>query len=296
MRDQRSLGELAGRLIEQDWLDAPADKLRELVRGLYGAAGPLGRGLERFLHGSWLGHPLHPVLTDLPVGMWSAAAVLDVLELAGAGRELGRAADRVIAVAEVAAFLAAVAGATDWHVLNGRRTRRAGVAHALANTTASVLYGASLLARGRGRRGLGRGLAFLGLGAVTVGAYLGGYLVYNLQVGSDHTSNIKTPETFVPVLAVGELPEGELRRADAGDTPLVLYRAGDRIHVLVETCAHLGGPLAEGHVDGGCLVCPWHASAYDLDTGEVKDGPSAYPQPVLEVRVRDGQIEVRGAG
>jgi nitrite reductase/ring-hydroxylating ferredoxin subunit/uncharacterized membrane protein len=286
--------DIVNSLTEQEWLDTPAVKLQQLVRDAYRAAGPVGESLKRFLHGSWLGHPLHPVLTDLPVGMWTAAAIFDVLDLAGAGEAMGQAADRAIATGEVFAAMAAVAGATDWHVLNGQRTRRVGVAHALANTTAAILQGASLLARGRGLRGAGRALSFLGLGALTAGAYLGGYLAYNLEVGTDHTADIQTPKEFVPVMAAADLPEGELRGANAGDTRVVLYRQDGRVHALVEKCAHLGGPLAKGHVEDGCLVCPWHASAYDLDTGEVKDGPSAYPQPVLEVRERDGQIEVKG--
>jgi nitrite reductase/ring-hydroxylating ferredoxin subunit/uncharacterized membrane protein len=286
--------DIANSLTEQEWLDVPAKKLQQLIRDAYSAAGPVGEGLERFLHGSWLGHPLHPVLTDFPIGTWAAAGLLDVLDMAGGGQAMGKAADRAIALGEAFALMAAVAGATDWHVLNGQRTRRAGVAHALFNTTASVLYGASLLARGRGRRGAGRGLSFLGMGTLVAGAYLGGYLAYNLQVGPDHTSDVQTPKEFVAVMAAADLPEGELRRADAGDTPVVLYRQGGQVHALVEKCAHLGGPLAEGHVEGGCIVCPWHASTYDLETGEVKDGPSAYPQPVLEVREVNGQIEVRG--
>ncbi len=298
-----AIQDIVENVAHQEWLDTPADKLQQAVRGLYRAAGPAGDALKRFLHGRWLGHPLHPVLTDVPIGAWTAALVLDVLEMAGGstlpggtGEQLGAAADKALILGEVTALAAAVAGATDWQPLNGRRSRRVGVMHALLNSSAALLYGGSLLARARGRRAMGRGLAVLGYAAVAAGAYLGGHLVYKLQIGVDHTADLTTPDDFVPLVPEAELPEGELRRATAGrdGVPVVLYRQDGRVHALVETCAHLGGPLAEGHVEGHCVVCPWHASQFDLDTGRVMDGPSAYDQPVLEVRVKDGQIEVKG--
>jgi nitrite reductase/ring-hydroxylating ferredoxin subunit len=73
----------------------------------------------------------------------------------------------------------------------------------------------------------------------------------------------------------------------------VLVRRGDRIHALVESCAHLGGPLSEGSVEGGAIRCPWHGSLFALEDGRVLEGPSSFPQPCFEVRVREGQIEVR---
>jgi nitrite reductase/ring-hydroxylating ferredoxin subunit len=81
----------------------------------------------------------------------------------------------------------------------------------------------------------------------------------------------------------------------ANGMPILLLRQGERIYALGETCAHLGGPLAEGTLDGTSVVCPWHGSRYALEDGRVLDGPSAHAQPSFEVRVRNGQIEVRAA-
>jgi len=97
----------------------------------------------------------------------------------------------------------------------------------------------------------------------------------------------------VRLLPEDQLPAGELRRAEANGVPVLLYRQGHEIHAMVETCGHMGGPLSEGHVEDGTVACPWHGSRYDLDSGQVREGPSTYAQPVFEVRVRDGQIEVR---
>lgn len=95
------------------------------------------------------------------------------------------------------------------------------------------------------------------------------------------------------MLDENDLPEGELVRVDAEGVPVLLHRQGDRIHALAETCGHMGGPLSEGHVHDGTVACPWHGSRYDLETGQVREGPSAYTQPAFKVRVRDGQVEVK---
>ncbi|MEO6683395.1 MAG: hypothetical protein ABIN48_11300, partial [Ginsengibacter sp.] len=69
---------------EQEWLDKAADKIQPAVLNAYAAGGETGRKIKNFLHGTWLGHPLHPLMTDIPIGAWTAAAVLDTCELTGA--------------------------------------------------------------------------------------------------------------------------------------------------------------------------------------------------------------------
>jgi nitrite reductase/ring-hydroxylating ferredoxin subunit len=160
---------------------------------------------------------------------------------------------------------------------------------------ATLLFAASLLCRGRGRRGAGRGLAITGYLATIAAAYLGGELAYHEQIGVDHSSGRALPEKFTPLLADSDLPEGKLKRVLYKETPLLLVRRGERVYALAETCAHLGGPLSEGKLEGDTVVCPWHASRFALRSGEVVDGPSAFPQPCLETRVRNGRIEVRTA-
>jgi uncharacterized membrane protein len=147
-------------------LDPLADRLRTRVRST--VRHPAAR---RLLHGTWLGHPLHPVLVHLPVGAFLSAGVLDALP----GER--RAATTLIAVGVAGAVPAAVAGLMDWSVLD-RPQRRVGLVHAAANTLALGLYAGSLLARGSGRPGIGRALAYAGLSVAGGSAYLGGHLTY----------------------------------------------------------------------------------------------------------------------
>lgn len=124
-------------------------------------------------------------------------------------------------------------------------------------------------------------------------AYLGGHLVYGERIGVDHTAGFSPPEDFFPVLAETELSDNELRRVDAGGMPVLVVRRGMRIYAIAETCSHRGGPLSEGKLQGTVVQCPWHGSCFSLESGKVVNGPAVHPQPVLEVRVREGQIEVR---
>src|SRR5262249_3974290 len=142
------------------------------------------------------------------------------------------------------------------------------------------------------RRG-GRRFAVLGLMVSSLAAYLGGQLVFNEKLAVDHTADYSPPENFVAVLAEGELRENELRGVQRNGVPVLLVGRGQRIYAIAETCAHLGGPLSEGKLDDATVRCPWHGSRFSLENGRVLEGPSVHAQPILEVRVRDGEIAVR---
>jgi nitrite reductase/ring-hydroxylating ferredoxin subunit/uncharacterized membrane protein len=278
---------------KQDWLEPIADRLQPTVAAALGVDGPIGPKAANILHGTWLGHPLHVVLTDVPLGSWTAAAVLDVLEEKTGSRAIGRGADAAIAVGLVGAAAAALTGLADWSKVGGGRPRRIGLAHGLVNATATVCYITSLCLRRAHSHRAGRRFAWLGFIISSVAAYLGGHLVYKEKIGVDHTADDSPPEDFVAVLPEADLRENELRRVDASGTPVLLVRRGNRIYAIAETCAHLGGPLSEGKLEGSTVRCPWHGSRFSLEDGRVLEGPSVHAQPVLEVRVRDGQIEVR---
>jgi nitrite reductase/ring-hydroxylating ferredoxin subunit/uncharacterized membrane protein len=281
-------------IAEQEWIDTPANKLQQFVHNVYDSLEPNASiAIRNFLHGKWLGHPLHPAITDMPIGAWTSALILDALDTSDERKGVGAAADTLIAVGLVSAAGAAVAGATDWYKLRGTSTRRIGATHALMNSTASILYGTSIALRAGGMRGPGKVLGLLGYTAAFAGAWLGGHLSYRETVGMDHTSHLQPPEDFSAVLPDADLPEGELRRVEVDDVDILLYREGPRIYAMIETCAHFGGPLSEGHVHEGTVACPWHGSRFELSTGSVVEGPTVYPQPYFETRVRDGQIEVR---
>lgn len=282
-------------LIEhQHWLEPVADRLQSALGETFAAAGRPGQQVANALHGLWLGHPLHPVLTDVPIGAWSVAAVLDALDELSGQEAFGRGADAAIGVGVVGALGAALTGLTDWRHTDGR-ARRIGLLHGLLNTGALALYTTSLILRRGQARKAGRGVAMLGYLVANASAYLGGHLVFGEQVGVDHTAAQVPPQEFVPVLRDAELPDHQLRRATAQGMPVLLVRRAGRVYAIAETCSHMGGPLSEGKLEGLSVVCPWHGSRFALDNGRPLNGPSPFPQACFETRVRDGYIEVRAA-
>jgi nitrite reductase/ring-hydroxylating ferredoxin subunit/uncharacterized membrane protein len=273
----------------------------EQAEGLDGLAGPVSDladratrppAIKKLLSGTWLGHRLHPLLIALPIGAWSAAAVFDLV----AGDERAEyAADQLIGFGIATAVPTAAAGLSDWVDTYGPE-KRVGFIHATANTVALSCYGASFLARRAGRRGLGRLLALAGLTAVSAGGYLGGHLSYVQGVGVDRRAFHHLPGSWTPTVPEAELTDGSPVRVEAGGAPVMLLREGGRVHALLADCGHAGGPLDEGEISGGCVTCPWHGSRFRLDDGAVVRAPAAAPQPVLEVRVRDGVVEVKARG
>ena len=277
---------------QQEALDRLSEQIQPLVRDAFASAGPAGRELKNILHGTWLGHPLHPALTDVPLGAWTAALALDAMESISGRRELGVGADAAIAVGLVGAAGAAVTGLTDWSETNGRG-RKVGLLHGLMNVGATALYTTSLVLRRRNKRAAGVGLAMLGYAVSNASAYLGGHLVFSEQIGVNHAAAQEMPKEFVPVLADAELREGEMKRVDAQGVPVLLVRREGEVCALAHTCSHLGGPLSEGKLEGDVVQCPWHGSRFNVRDGSVVDGPATFPQPCFEARVREGQIEVR---
>lgn len=282
--------ELAEAPARQDWIDGFAERMQATVDRAYSAAGTSGESFADFLHGVWLGHPLHPVLTDLPIGFWTSSAALDVLDMFGA-HKLRAGADATLTLGLAGAFAAAAAGATDWQHTTGE-ARRIGATHAAMNSVASLCYAASFLLRRSGRRSTAKAFSFAGIGIAGYSAYLGGNLVYQQKIGVSHAPK-DGPDDFTPVMPLDELAEGQPARASVQGVEMVLLRRDGRVMALANQCAHLGGPLSEGSIDGDCIVCPWHGSHFRLDDGALMGGPSVYDQPAFETRVVEGRIEVR---
>ncbi len=289
------MADAAIQLIErQDWLDKAADTVQPAVTAAFKAGGRAGIRIKNALHGTWLGHPLHPVLTDIPLGAWTAAAVLDVMDAASPDGGYGPGADAAVAVGLVGAVGAAASGLTDWTATSGR-ARKVGIAHGVLNGTATLLYLSSFVLRKGRSRGVARGLAFLGYAISGASAYLGGHLVAGEQIGVDHTAAQEPPEGFVPVMLEEELIEGRPTRGLAKNVPILLVKQNGAIHAMAETCSHMGGPLSEGEIIDGTIRCPWHCSRFSLEDGHVVEGPSAFDQPCYLTRVQDGVIEVKAA-
>jgi nitrite reductase/ring-hydroxylating ferredoxin subunit/uncharacterized membrane protein len=278
--------QIMNRLAEARSLDRVSDKLQAAV---YAVAKP--QRVRDLLHGTWLGHPLHPVLVQLPVGAFVSAAVLDLLP----GRR--PAATTLIAVGTAGVAPAVAAGWLDWSQMTKDR-RRVGLVHAGANAISVGLYAASLVARLRGRNTRGKALGFAGLSVAGLGAYLGGHLAYAQSAGVNQAAPeiIRVPEEWTPVGSLASLPDGRPAVRTVGDVSILVYRRGDRVSALIERCGHETAPLGEGEVTGSgadaCVVCPWHGSVFRLTDGAVVHGPAASNQPTLRARVRDGQVEV----
>jgi len=278
-------------VVDQPWLTQIADPLSSAVHNVYEAAGDAGRQLKNFAHGVWLGHPLHPVFTDIPLGAWTTALVLDAAEGATGDRNCGRAADIAVGLGIAGAVGAAVTGLTDWSETDGR-AKKVGLVHGLLNLTATALYATSLVMRRNGQRSAGRALGLAGFATTCTAAYLGGDLVYHERIGVSHADQ-GGPETFKQILTSDELPDNDKRLADAAGTPVVAVRQHGHVCALVEHCSHLGGPLSEGTLKDGSIVCPWHSSEFALEDGHVINGPATSAQPCFDARDRAGHIEVR---
>jgi len=240
------------------------------------------------LSGTDLGEPLHPVLTDLPIGAWVMSALLDT----AGGPAAEGAADLLVTAGVVAAAPTAAAGLNDRSDTAGPETR-VGLVHATLNTTALSLYLASAVARALGRRRGGKALSLAGLGVLMGGAYLGGHLSFGMGVNVNRTAWQQPPHQWTPVLADTDLADGEHRKADADGVPVLLYRTAGTVYALASTCTHLGGPLQEGTISDGCVTCPWHGSTFRFADGTIVRGPASTPEPCYQTRIQDGRIEVR---
>lgn len=270
-------------------LDALIGPLQRVVRGL-----PLGRYRD-VLHGLPIGHPLHPALVQVPMGAWLSAAVLDAVPGTRRGARL------LVGVGILTAVPAAWAGWVDWAEQHEDQMRT-GLVHAASIAVAVGLYARSWVQRGRGHTVRGKVLGFAGLCAAGTGGMLGGHLAYRQAAGANKAEPVPhlLDEGWHPVGRVDDFPVGVAVRRELGEVPLLVVRLpGGQVHVLAGRCSHLSGPLTEGTITDGCVVCPWHGSTFRLSDGANVRGPATAPQPSFQVSVDgEGTVRVRlpGAG
>jgi len=184
------------------------------IRDAFQSLGPAGEKLKNALHGTWLHQPLHAVLTDIPLGAWSAAVVCDAAASMTESRKLNNAADAAVAFGLVGAVGAAVTGLNDWSEVREEAPRRIGAVHAILNVGAVGLFLASCVARRKkDSRAQARALAMLGYVVISASAHLGGNLVYEHKVGVQGSTKEKDSET-------GSANSGEGRARDPEDRPV----------------------------------------------------------------------------
>jgi nitrite reductase/ring-hydroxylating ferredoxin subunit/uncharacterized membrane protein len=244
------------------------------------------------LHGKWLGHPVHPALTDLVIGAWAFGSVLDMVSMGSRSRRIADAADLLISAGNALAIPTAMAGLADYSTAPPNAIQT-GAAHAVLNTGGLLLNLASAGLRKSGNRGAGVALSTIASGVLMVSAYLGGRLTYHHKVGVNKIPEVEHNDSWTPVMPESDLPEKTPKRVEVDQVPVVVYRTEGKTHAMCAVCGHEGGPLDEGEFQGTHVTCPWHQSVYDLRDGSVVHGPTVYPEPVYEVQSQNGMIELK---
>lgn len=245
--------------------------------------------------GRWLGHSLHPALSDLPIGFWSATVLLDM-----AGQDVPANGSRLdpsstLSAAGIAAAAATAAtGVADWSV-SDNEDRRVGLFHGLLNGAGTVLQGVSLAARLSGHRRTGRALGAASLTVTVAAAYIGGHLVQGRALMVNRVATNTGPQRWVKAVAEDDLAEGAVAGVEVEGRQVLLHRRDGEVHAIDDVCSHAGALLHRGEVEGCTVACPLHYSVFDLRDGRIVRGPAHHPQPVLPARVRNGWIEVRGS-
>lgn len=268
------------------WLDKPADLLQKALSPLFGENGP--QAVKDLLYGTWVGHPLHPFLTDVTLGALTTSFALDVL-----GEEDG--ADKALKLGVLTSGATALSGAAQWYdATNDDEPRRLGTVHAELNTIALGLYIASWMLRDRDHRAAGLATAWMGHALSHASGYIGGHLAYVLGIGVDRSITVGRLDAWTDTgVDASALGHGEAKRVEVDGVPVMLLKDHTAIYAASPVCTHLEGPLDEGPVDGSCVTCPWHGSVFDMTNGKVVHGPATSPLPVFETRVVSGRIEVR---
>ena len=286
------LSERVDMALDNQQLEETALKISRSLHEAVMQGGEGTRQLADLLHGVWLGHPLHAILTDVVVGAWSIGLFFDMASLFNHSRQAEQIADALTKVGNVAALPTLLTGLTDFSTIPEPAANIA-LAHAVMNNVGFGLQVASTSARNRGDRERAITLSGLAFVCLLTGAYLGGHLSYAKKVGVKYYEEPTEPHGWTPALEASKLREREPRRIDVAGQPVLLYRQGHQIQAIGAVCPHSGGPLEQGKFSNGCVQCPWHDSVFALADGRVVHGPSTYAVTNYEARVRNGMVEVR---
>ncbi|MET0132315.1 MAG: Rieske 2Fe-2S domain-containing protein [Kibdelosporangium sp.] len=268
------------------FLDKPATLVQDAIRKMLPS-----RAVRDVLHGTKLGHPLHPALVQFPIGMFTAGTILDFVP--GGHRQAGV----LIGLGVVSSVPAALAGSVDY-ADGSTEQRRVGLVHAALNVAGLAYYMSSLWSRIRGHRFAGTTSALMGLALTGASAALGGHLAFRYGMGANHADEIPHagPDEWTDLGPVDDYPMREPERRTVGDVSVVVVRDEHQVHVLADRCSHAGGPLSDGEVlveDGLCIECPWHGSVFRLRDGDVVHGPATAPQPLFDTQLMHGHLHAK---
>lgn len=282
----------------QEWLDRPSYRFEHLLSFAFNGLGGARNTVTNALHGVWLGHPVHPPLASLTSGALGTTVALDALSLlpgqpATEVRDASKFASRALGVGILASVGSAVTGVTDWQHTH-ESDRRVGAVHGLVNLVATGLYARSWWDRRRGRHGRGIALTAVGYAITVAGSYLGGALVFESGIGIDQSGARLRKAQWTPVLPESSLNGKPVRVEVDGVGLVVCQTKPGEVAAFGELCPHLAAPMADGWIDRGRLVCPWHGSWFAAESGDVLRGPAAAPLPCYQARLVNGMVEVRG--
>ena len=288
-----SMKEIERQSIEEaEGVGKPGTLVSVAVHNAILAGGEATRTIADVLHGTWLGHPLHPVLTDITIGAWTLGSAFDVVAGLTQSDAARHTADQLTAIGTAGAIPTAITGLIDYSTFPDHSANTA-TWHAALNLLNFGLFAISVRERRRGNRARAVALSATGMVLTGISAWLGGKLVYQSRVGVDNSDQFEKPTRWQAVAELSRLQHGKPRVVKVDDKDVLLYRRGDEVFALGNKCAHASGPLNEGHFKGSCVECPWHNSVFDLRDGSIVHGPSTHPQPRFETRIRDGQVEIR---
>jgi nitrite reductase/ring-hydroxylating ferredoxin subunit/uncharacterized membrane protein len=250
------------------------------------------REMADLLHGKFVGHPLHPILTTVTVGSWTLGVFFDVMSIVTGSDQFQQTGDQLTLLGTLAAVPTALTGFTDFSAIK-QDTVSHGALHGLLNSVALLCYVRSVIARATHSRGAAIFFALVGWTCAGVSAWLGGDLSYRHRVGINHTPEPTVTE-WTEVMSLADLDDQTPTRVTVEEDEVLLIRQGDNVYATSAICSHAGAPLDEGRiVDETCIECPWHHSVFDAKDGHVVHSPAAIPLPEYEVRLRDGLIDVR---
>jgi nitrite reductase/ring-hydroxylating ferredoxin subunit/uncharacterized membrane protein len=250
------------------------------------------QAVEDALHGVPAGHPVHPVLVQIPIGTWTSAVILDLLP------GTARPARLLVGVGVLASSSAILTGWADW-ARSRPEQQRVGLVHAGSNAIGTIGFSASWLLRRLGRDRAGRVVSYAAFGLVGLGGYLGGHLAYRQAIGANHADAVlqRFPTGWWALGSLAELPEERPVSREVAGEPLFVLRRGNHVDVLADISTHLGEPLTQGFLEhggrNGTTITTTRGSVFEVATGDVVHGPATAPAIVFETRLQGDLVEVR---